>query len=178
MNPMLVVLIPLADTPIPPYPGSPPPLGIWGGANEPWPTPPIHLPGVPGRPPGIWGGANEPWPTPPIHLPPTGGVPGQPPRPTHPIFYPPSPSHPIFYPPGTGPGQPPVTPPGGSTPPPGGSVGQLPAQDPTAGGWVYAFVPGYGWMWINVASSSGGAAPPVTPPPTEPPTEAPPPQSP
>ena len=99
-----------------PQPGQPP--GIWGGGNQPFPTPPIHLPpgsGSPpsGSPPGIWGPPG-PWPTPPIHLPPTGG--GSPPGiwggapipwPTPPIHYPPSiwpspghPEHPIYYPPG------------------------------------------------------------------------------
>lgn len=45
-------------------PGSPP--GTWGGANEPFPTPPIsNVPGVPGyRPPGdpptIWPGPGDP----------------------------------------------------------------------------------------------------------------------
>lgn len=55
--------------PMPPGEGQPP--GIWGGGNEPFPTPPIHLPGGGGgRPPGIWGGGNEPFPTPPIYIPP------------------------------------------------------------------------------------------------------------
>lgn len=51
----------------------PQPPGIWG-PTDPRPTPPIaNVPGVPGyRPPGdhIWGGGNEPFPTPPIHIPP------------------------------------------------------------------------------------------------------------
>jgi hypothetical protein len=29
-------------------------------------------------------------------------------------------------------------------------AGQLPTQDPSGSGWVYAFVPGYGWMWCKV----------------------------
>lgn len=48
------------------------PPGIWGGGNEPFPTPPIHLP--PTNPPIIWGGGNEPFPTPPIVIPPTPPV--------------------------------------------------------------------------------------------------------
>lgn len=53
------------------------PPGIWGGANEPFPTPPIVLPpDKPNMPPlVIWGGGNVPFPTPPINLP------GQPPPP-------------------------------------------------------------------------------------------------
>lgn len=62
-------------------PGSPP--GIWGGGNEPFPTPPIHLPG--GRPPGTWGGAGEPFPTPPIVIPPDQAPPSmKPPTPPPP----------------------------------------------------------------------------------------------
>ena len=81
------------------------PPGIWGGGNQPFPTPPIHIPptqrppGVPTHPiyypPGIWGGANEPFPTPPIYFPPEGGKPpgtwggaGEP-FPTPPIELPP-----------------------------------------------------------------------------------------
>lgn len=66
--------------PMPPGPGggSGSPPGIWGGSNEPFPTPPIYFPPSGGKPPGIWGGGNEPFPTPPIELPPnlppdTGG---------------------------------------------------------------------------------------------------------
>lgn len=53
--------------------GSPP--GIWGGGNQPFPTPPINLPpgGGGGQPPGIWGGGNVPMPSPPI-----ANVPGAP----------------------------------------------------------------------------------------------------
>lgn len=61
--------------PMPPGPGNPP--GIWGGSNEPFPTPPIaNVPGAPGyRPPGIWGGPIDPYPGHP--LPP---IPPQPPE--------------------------------------------------------------------------------------------------
>ena len=59
--------------------GGQPPLGTWGGAGEPFPTPPIPVyPGGSPNPPGIWGGAIDPYP-----------------------------SHPIFYPPNTGPTPPP-----------------------------------------------------------------------
>lgn len=48
--------------------GKPP--GTWGGAGEPMPTPPIHIPPttLPDLPTGIWG-PNDPRPTPPIYLP-------------------------------------------------------------------------------------------------------------
>jgi hypothetical protein len=64
-----------------PMPGGPP-LGIWGGGNVPFPTPPIYFPPSPGGEPshpivippapplGIWGGGNVPYPTPPIYIPP------------------------------------------------------------------------------------------------------------
>ena len=58
-------------------------LGVGGG------------PIVPGEPPGIWGGGNQPFPTPPIHIPPPGF--GH--HPAHPIVLPPNvPSHPIVIP--------------------------------------------------------------------------------
>lgn len=64
---------------LPPGPIRPPgnPPGTWGGANEPFPTPPIVIPpDKPNVPPLlIWGGGNQPFPTPPIQLP------GQPPPP-------------------------------------------------------------------------------------------------
>jgi hypothetical protein len=105
----------------PPVGGEPP--GIWGGGNEPFPTPPIAIvippdqiaPGVPTHPiyipvypahpiiipPGSLGGGK---PEHPIYLPPTIWGPGDP-RPTHPIVIPPDavspgvPSHPIVIPP-------------------------------------------------------------------------------
>lgn len=57
--------------PMPPGPGNPP--GIWGGGNEPFPTPPIaNVPGAPGyRPPGIWGGPIDPYPDHGLPQPPT-----------------------------------------------------------------------------------------------------------
>jgi hypothetical protein len=85
-------------------PGQPP--GIWGGGNVPMPTPPIYNPGGGGgQPPGIWGGGNVPMPTPPIYFPPEGGQPPQgnwgPPRPDHTLpGEPPRPTHPIVLPPG------------------------------------------------------------------------------
>jgi hypothetical protein len=81
------------------------PPGIWGGGNEPFPTPPIPIyPGGTPNPPGIWGGGNEPFPTPPIVIPPPGWQPppnvdppeaGEPPvaiggaQPVNPIVVPP-----------------------------------------------------------------------------------------
>lgn len=70
------------------------PPGIWGGGNEPFPTPPIaNVPGAPGyRPPvGIWPGPGDPdFPgggkPPDIGPPPGGGDSGSP---THPINLPP-----------------------------------------------------------------------------------------
>lgn len=78
MQPFLALIQPLSQ------PGGEPPLGIWGGGNVPFPTPPIHLP------PGIWG-PNDPRPTPPIYIP--GYPPLQiwgpnDPRPTPPIYIP------------------------------------------------------------------------------------------
>lgn len=53
-----------------------------------------------GSPPGIWGGANEPFPTPPIVIPiPPGAIQPDPPIPTHPIYIPVYPAHPIVIPP-------------------------------------------------------------------------------
>jgi len=125
-------------------PGSPP-LGIWGGAPLPVPTPPIYYP--PAQPPlGIWGGGNVPYPTPPIYLPPAGGGPpplgiwggGNVPYPTPPIYYPPLgtwgggnvpyPTPPIYFPPPSPPEKPPE-------PPASGGGGQ----------WHY--VPGLGWVF-------------------------------
>ena len=78
------------------------PPGTWGGAGEPFPTPPIYIPGDGNRPPlWLWGGSNEPFPTPPIANAP--GIPGfspYPPYPAHPIYWPnPHPEHPIVLPP-------------------------------------------------------------------------------
>ena len=61
-------------------PRPPPPLGMWG-PNDPRPTPPIYIPPAGGQPPlGIWG------PTDPR---PGYGLPGEQPRPSHPIVLPP-----------------------------------------------------------------------------------------
>lgn len=49
-------------------------------------------------PPGIWGGGNQPFPTPPIVIPPDAIAPGVP---THPIYIPVYPAHPIVIPPGS-----------------------------------------------------------------------------
>jgi hypothetical protein len=57
----------------------------------------------------------------------------------------------------------------------------LPGQYPQ-GGWVYCFVPGYGWMWLKAAAPPiiTPEPPPIDPPeitpepPTEPPIEPPP----
>lgn len=121
---------------------SQPPLGIWG-PTDPRPTLPIA-----GWNPGT--GTFPPW-NPPVQPPLGIWGPGDP-RPTLPIS---------GWNPGTGtfPPWPPPTP----TPTPPGMGGQLPASDPSGSGWVFGFVPGYGWMWAFVPPK-----PPVTePPPTE-----------
>lgn len=70
--------VPMPSPPIANVPGAPGynpnPPGIWGPPG-PWPSPPIHLPPgwASGNPPGIWGGGNQPFPTPPI-----AGLPGLP----------------------------------------------------------------------------------------------------
>jgi hypothetical protein len=133
MAPFLALITPVGDTSPPgwdtfPKPMPQPPLGIWGGGNVPFPTPPIYMPGPPL---GTWGGAGQPFPTPPMAPggPPLGtwggyrppyvdaGLPG--PQPGGPVgiwggpFQPPYPSQgpgfptpPIYFPPE--PGQPPL----------------------------------------------------------------------
>jgi hypothetical protein len=71
-----IVLPPNVIWPSPGYPAHPiapggPPPGIWPSPGV--PTHPIVIP-PDGTPPdlGIWGGANQPFPTPPIYIP--GGV--------------------------------------------------------------------------------------------------------
>src|SRR5215472_7031250 len=121
--------------PVPPQPGVPahpivipePPLGIWGGGNVPYPTPPIYVPvpppsgggehpenpiymppvvwpPLPPKPPlGTWGGGNVPYPTPPIYLPvPQPPIEGGGEHPAHPIYMPVYPAHPIVLPPDEG----------------------------------------------------------------------------
>jgi hypothetical protein len=111
MQPFLALITPVGDT----GGGGGPPLGTWGGAGQPFPTPPIvvppggaYPPGFPpgyqpprptnpihlgpggeiGGPPGYWGGGNVPYPTPPIYIPivPGGGDGGE--EPTPPIYIP------------------------------------------------------------------------------------------
>ncbi len=118
-----------------------PPLGIWG-PSDPRPTNPIF--GF-DRWTGLFPGGQPPQP-------PLGFWGPNDPRPTNPIagF---DPIHGTF---------PPWNPPG--KPPMGGMPGQLPASDPSGSGWVFAFVPGYGWGWYTVPGT-----PVPTPPVTEPP---------
>ena len=109
-----------------------PPLGTWGGAGQPFPTPPIAgLPGLPGyNPPGIWGGGNQPFPTPPIVIPlPPGEKPPDPGNGLHP-------SHPIVIPPADG-----------------GTGNKA---------LVFVYVPGAGGVWFLVEE------PAERPPPTQP----------
>ncbi len=130
--------------------------------NAPHPSHPISLPGDPGwgmipgfSGPGggipIWPGHPD-YPTRPQPQPPLGIWGPTDPRPNPPIYWPGYPTQP---PPWWGSGQPPITPPSGPAIP-----GQLPASDPTGSGWVYCYVPGYGWMWAQVPQK-----------PTEPPVE-------
>lgn len=63
---------------------------------------PEHPIVLPEPPLGIWGGGNEPFPTPPIYIQiPPGIIEGPPPRPAHPIWLPVFPAHPIVIPPGS-----------------------------------------------------------------------------
>lgn len=140
-------------------PSNPP--GIWGGAGQPFPTPPIPIyPGGTPNPPGIWGptdpfpgyglpgappvisGPPGPWPTPPIHLPPPLGIWG----PTDPR-------------PGWG------LPPEGPGKPPGSGIEQPPTVTPPVVGvpveGYIVFVLGRGYVFVP-----SGAVP--TPPPGEP----------
>jgi hypothetical protein len=111
-----------------------PPLGIWGGAPIPWPTPPIYYPPPPL---GIWGGAPIPWPTPPIYYPPA--APG---APTFPIWGPPGFNPPgAGYPPGIWAG--PIVIP---TPPPTEPPAEGAKPPPPEGGWGYH--PEYGWGYF------------------------------
>ena len=63
---------------------------------------------LPGQPPGIWGGANQPFPTPPIYIPgfPPIPVPPNPPGSSKPRGFPVLPDNPLYKPPVGGPGFP------------------------------------------------------------------------
>lgn len=120
-----------------PPPGSPP--GIWGGGNQPFPTPPIVIPEPPGGGPPlvIWGGPFDP------------------PRPAHPIVIPlppidagAHPEHPIVLP---DPEQPPLgiwgPLPGFPTPPI-----VIPPSDPTRPKmftWETQWSPETGWVVVG-----------------------------
>lgn len=191
MKAFLAMIIPVGDSgpsgPVdpgysPPWAQVPPggpiggPPGFWG-PNDPRPTNPIA---GPGRPPW-WGIANDPGYSPPWATPrPPGG-------PVDPGYSPPwaqvPPGGPSGSPPGIwGPNDPrPTNPiagwnPGTGTwpqpPKPPGTPGQLPGSDPSGSGWVYAFVPGYGWMWCKVPPAPGSVPhPDQTLPTPEPPVE-------
>lgn len=127
----------------PPEGGGGSPDHIWGGGNEPFPTPPIaNVPGAPGyRPPGdhIWG-PTDPRPTPPIYLPP--GYPGGP-----------------TVPPGL---QPPEVPPPGSpttpVPPPEGSGG-WPVTPIVPPPYVVLNYPGIGPVYVTPPASPAEPTP-------------------
>ena len=89
----------------------PPDYGTWPPQRPPHPAHPIVTPPPtggqpPSNPPGIWGGGNEPFPTPPIVIPPIPKPPVDPPviwpgpgplpNPDHPINKPPSPAPPGY----------------------------------------------------------------------------------
>ena len=91
-------------------------LGTWGGGNVPYPTPPIYIPPTGSPPPlGIWG------PTDPR---PGYGLPGEQPKPSHPIVLPPD--------------LPPET-------PEGGKIDWKTAWTPTTG-WVVIGIPAEGTL--------------------------------
>jgi hypothetical protein len=148
-----------------------PPLGIWGGGNQPFPTPPIA---GPGRPPW-WGMANDPGYSPPWARPPVDpgysppwARPG--PGPIDPGYSPPwarppvdpgfgnpwfdpHPSHPIYFPPG------PVDP---GYSPPWAQVPDLPDTVPPAQGsggepvpvvWKSGWTPSTGWVVVGIPTS-------------------------
>jgi hypothetical protein len=173
LQPFLALITPLGGDTQPPVGGGTPP-GIWG-PTDPRPTHPIAgwNPGT-----GTWpqppypDQGLPPFPSHPIVIPPGGQSPPRPdqslpPFPTNPIVIPPGGAWPgspplVIWGPGDPRPQPPIAgigpgggfpgegqPPGGGQKPPG-FAGNLPAQDPTGSGWVYAFVPGYGWMWCQV----------------------------
>jgi|SRR5215472_973068 len=131
--------------PTPPIAPGGPPLGIWGGAPPPYPAHPI-APG--GPPPGIWGGGNVPYPTPPIYYPPLGiwGG-GNVPYPTPPIHIPGSPPLRIWGPTDPRPGNLPVMP---------GDGGGSPPEGENPPGWDWAYSPFYGWV---VVPGGGGGKP-------------------
>jgi hypothetical protein len=120
------------------------PPGVWPGPGR--PEHPIHYP------PGIWGGGNEPFPTPPIYIP---GPPGQPPTiwpspgyPEHPIVLPPTPP-PSVWP------TPPGNPPGGQTGSPEHPINLPPstAGGTSPGFWALAYfqeLSGWVWVWVPV----------------------------
>jgi hypothetical protein len=168
MTPFLALITPVAAP-------AGPPLGTWGGAGEPFPTPPIA---GPGRPPW-WGMAQDPG----------YGVPGTPKPPPLVIWGPgdPRPTLPIAgWDPGSGafptpkPPQPPLgiwgganepfpTPPIAEPPWGWGNAPPKPTQPPATDlgpvDWKYAWTPSTGWVVIGIPTGpiptpSATAAPP------------------
>jgi len=95
-GPFLALITPVSPgRPAHPIAGPP----EWGGDVG---TPPVGgYPSLPAPPLGIWGGGDVPFPTPPIYITiPPGVIEGPPPLPTHPIWLPVFPAHPIVIPPG------------------------------------------------------------------------------
>jgi hypothetical protein len=138
-----------------------PPLGIWGGAGEPFPTPPIVIvpPQEPGGPPlFIWGGGNEPFPTPPIVI-----VPPQTPEEPPLVIWGPPDMPPGFWGGSLGPGVKPQPHPEHPIviPEPPEPFPEPPAEvikpPPEEGGWGYADPPG---VWFFVPGTGTGAPSP------------------
>lgn len=170
-----LILPEVSTGPVPPgQGGGRPPLGFWGGAGEPFPTPPIvipippdaiapgvpthpiYLPVFPAHPIVIPPGSLAPGvPTHPIYYPPVIWGPNDP-RPTPPMVIPPDaispgvPSHPIYLPPT-------IWPPGSNTVPhpshpialPPTTPIDPPTEPPTE-------PPDPNWQWVWVPDGSGG----------------------
>lgn len=151
-----------------------PPLGIWGGANEPFPTPPIYIE----IPPGSVDGEHPEhpiflpvYPAHPIVIPPGAVDPGPPLKPAHPIVLPPYyPAHPIVIPPGSVDPGPPLIPahpiflppviwgPDDPRPTPPIVIPPYPTEPPPEG-WVWGYTARYGW--VAVPPGGGGKPQPL-----------------
>lgn len=165
-QPFLALITPIGSE-VPPLP----PLGTWG-PTDPRPTNPIAgwNPGTGTFPPYQPPYVDNTLPLHPFHpivVPPGGAWPSPPQPPLGfwgPGTLPLHPFNPIVVPPGgTWPSVPGTVPPTAT-----GHPGQLPASDPSGSGWVFCFVPGYGWMWAQVPP------PPATAKPVPPTEEVPP----
>jgi hypothetical protein len=154
-HPFVALITPLAGAPPvePPPTGEPPRPDQGLPDSGPGLSLPIFFP--PGAPRPPWAGGPQPGepPVEPID-PPHVALPIAPGGPILwlPIFFPPGSQRPPWF----GGPQPPTVPPEQI---PGMPI-NLPAQDPEGSGWVYAYVPGYGWMWAQVPAGTGGSGSP------------------